>query len=330
MKKRSFGIIGTGIIAGKFTAACHRAKTAAPLAVGSRSLESAQAFAKEHQIERAYGSHVELLNDPDIDVIYVAVPTSFHFEIAMLALQAGKHVLCEKPFCIFKSDAEKLMAFARSKNLFIMEGLWTRFLPTIRQARQWIAEGRIGTPRFVDMEYTIALDLEHAKPRMIKKELGGGAVLDLGVYTLSVASCLLGANPVDYRVLGQAGEEGVDLAAVMALTYPGNVLATMRVGFLSGDTAGAMGRICGDKGLIELPRFFCCNHARLVIGGEPVEACHAEYDVAEGFVYQIEAVSEAISRGGIEQEWMPHEDTVTMTGILEDMMNQLFPGFSKY
>lgn len=170
--KVKWGIMGTGWIASQFARDLEHAGNAVKAAVGSRTRESAEKFAAEYGFASGYGSYEELLQDPEVDIIYVATPHPFHKENVMACLEAGKAVLCEKPFTMNGRQLEQLVETARSRKLFLMEGMWTRFLPPIVQARKWIAEGRIGEVRLVKADFGFRIGWE-PEGRLLNPDLGG-------------------------------------------------------------------------------------------------------------------------------------------------------------
>ena len=191
MEKVRWGILGTGAIAKQFVQALRFVPEAEVFAVGSRSRASAQEFADKKGIPRRHASYDDLASDPDVDVVYIATPHPFHAENATLCLEAGKAVLCEKPFCVNAAEAERVVGLARKKRLFIMEGMWTRFFPLMEEVRRLVSEGAIGEVRMLNVDFGFRADLDPAS-RLFDPKLGGGALLDVGVYCVSFASMILG------------------------------------------------------------------------------------------------------------------------------------------
>jgi len=189
--KVRWGILGTGAIARQFVQGLNSVPEAEVLAVGSRSSASAQEFADRRSIPRRHASYDDLASDPDVDVVYIATPHPFHAENATLCLEAGKAVLCEKPFCVNAAEAERVVELAREKRLFIMEGMWTRFFPLMEEVRRLVSEGDIGEVRMLNVDFGFRADLDPAS-RLFDQRLGGGALLDVGVYCVSFAAMILG------------------------------------------------------------------------------------------------------------------------------------------
>src|ERR687897_753724 len=207
MDSMRWGILGTGRIVREFAAGLRDTPGAETLAVGSRTEDSAREFAASLGIPRHYSSYAELVTDPDVDVVYVATPHPFHAENVTLCLEAGKHVLCEKPMTVNAAQAERLIALAQEEELFLMEGMWTRFYPLMERVRHLISSGAIG------------------EPRLLNPDLGGGALLDVGVYCVSLSSMIFG--PPD-RVTGLAhlGETGVDEQSAAILEHGDGRIST--------------------------------------------------------------------------------------------------------
>ena len=208
MKKFRWGILGTGAIARQFVQGLRSLPEAEVFAVGSRSEASATKFADKRNIPRRHASYDVLASDPDVDVVYIATPHPFHAENATLCLQAGKAVLCEKPFCVNAAEAERVVELAREKRLFIMEGMWTRFFPLMEEVRRLVSEGAIGEVRMLNVDFGFRADLDPAS-RLFDQRLGGGALLDVGVYCVSFSSMVLG-RPSGFVSLPHLGETGVD------------------------------------------------------------------------------------------------------------------------
>jgi len=220
-----WGILGTGKIAGEFAEGLRQLKDAKLLAVGSRQLATAQRFAHQQDVPRAYGSYGELVEDSEIDVVYIATPHVTHKTFCLLCLAAGKAVLCEKPFTLNRAEAAEVVALARQKGLFCMEAMWMRFIPLMRRVQQLITAGAIGEVRMLHASLGLQVPFDPAH-RAYNLALGGGALLDLGVYGLSLAVQLLGA-PQTITSHATIGTTGVDEQAAVILGYPQGQLATI-------------------------------------------------------------------------------------------------------
>ena len=225
MNKIRWGILGTGMVARDVANDFALVKQAELLAVGSRSQETAQAFADEYGISRACGSHASLLEDKDVDIIYVATPHFRHHEDCLAVLSAGKAVMCEKPFTLNARQAREVIAVAREKQLFCMEAMWMRFNPLIREMKKRIEEGELGEIRSLRVNFGYPVFYE-PNSRLFSLQYGGGALLDRGVYTLSLANYLLG-KPEKIQSHAAIGESGVDTQSAYLLSYANGAVAEL-------------------------------------------------------------------------------------------------------
>ncbi|WNV82029.1 Gfo/Idh/MocA family oxidoreductase [Umezawaea sp. Da 62-37] len=315
-----WGVVAPGGIADVVTSDLVRVRGAEVVAVSSRALPRAQAFAAKHGIPRAYGATADLLADPEVDVVYVATPHAQHHEVVREALLAGKHVLCEKPFTLTVADARELADLAKERGLFLMEAMWTRFNPLVRRIRELIAEGAIGDVRAVhaDFGFTADYDPEH---RLWDPALGGGALMDLGVYPVSFAHMVLG-EPESVTVHGSLAPTGVDADAALLLAYPGGAHALLTCSLIS--TPEVRATIVGSGGRIEVPEPFF-NPAAIVVNG--VEE-RAELD-GNGYTPQLAEVTQRIANGYTESPEMPLDDTVAVLRTLTTALAALGVDYAK-
>ncbi len=223
--KIRWGILGTGNIAQSFAEGLSALPDAEVIAVGSRSITSAHHFANRFNVPHRHASYQTLVEDPEVDVIYIATPHPLHKENCLLCLEAGKAVLCEKPFTLNAAEALEVITAARTHRLFLMEAMWTRFLPAMAKVRELLAAGTIGELRMItaDFGFRAPFDPSH---RLFAPELGGGALLDVGIYPLSLTSMLLGA-PSSIVSMAHLGETGVDEQSAVILGYPEGQLALL-------------------------------------------------------------------------------------------------------
>jgi predicted dehydrogenase len=251
-----WGILGTGYISRAFAEGLRPLPGAKLVAIASRTLSSAQQFAREFDVARAYGSYEALVQDADVDVVYIGTPNSRHRDDCLLCLGAGKPVLCEKPFALNARQASEVIEFARKQHLFCMEAMWMRFLPLVQRVRQMVQGGAIGEvcTLTADFGYPAAFD---PSSRLFNRELGGGALLDRGVYLLSLAYFLLGEPE---RVVGEAAiaTTGVDDQSSYLLKYPGGQLAMLSANLRT--HAGNEAVITGTRGQIRIHAPFYKPH----------------------------------------------------------------------
>lgn len=301
MEKIRWGIISTGGIATAFAKAINFLDDAELVAVGSRSQASADAFGDEHGIPNRYDSYEALVNDPDVDVVYIGTPHTFHYENMLLALNAGKHVLCEKAFTINTKEAQECINLAREKNLFLMEAMWMYFIPSIVKLRELLAEGIIGDVLMVQAHFNMLLDLD-PQSRIMNPELGGGAMLDVGIYPISFARMVLGLPNNIYSHV-ELSETGVDLQAGLLFAYDDGKSALLSMGVHSHMPNNAI--IKGTKGYIEVhPNFWHPTELSIHVAGDAARTLEIGYD-STGLNYEAQEVHKCIRAGKTESDIMP-------------------------
>ena len=245
MENFRVGIIGAGHIAEKMAWTLTQMQGAEPYAVASRSLDKAQCFGSKYGFRKAYGSYEELLDDPQVELVYVATPHSFHHRHVRMCLEKGKPVLCEKAFMLNRAQAEDVINLAREKKIFLAEAIWTRYEPSRRILEDIIASGEIGTPTFLkaSLSYPVA-----DKERLRKAELGGGALLDLGVYCINFALMNFGSDIESIRSSCIKNEEGMDMQETFTFQYKDGRTAMLAASVLCADDR--QGIVSGEKGYV--------------------------------------------------------------------------------
>lgn len=223
MTRTRWGIIGTGNIASQFARGLALLDDAELVAVGSRTAESAHEFGERFGARTRHASYADLASDPDVDAVYIATPHPLHLENTLLGLEAGKAVLCERPFAINAHQAEVMIATARKRGVFLMEAMWTRFLPHMVRLREIVASGAIGELRMLQADFGFRTSF-NPQGRLFDPALGGGALLDVGIYPISLASMLLG-TPTRVTSMAHLGATGVDEQSAIILGYGGGQLA---------------------------------------------------------------------------------------------------------
>jgi predicted dehydrogenase len=314
-----WGIIGPGRIASQVINDFPYVAGAEALAVASRSIERAQAFATDHGLARAYGSYAEIMSDQDVDAVYIATPHPQHYAIALAAVAAGKAALVEKTFTATVAGAEEIITAARHQRVFVMEAMWTRFQPAIVTARSLIDDGAIGEVRQVQADLGVDRPYDPAD-RLFDPAQGGGAMLDLGVYVVSFAQYFLG-TPDRIAVNGSLTPTGVDAEAGVLLGYDDGRVATLLMS-LKHHTPGAA-RIHGTKGWIEVPPRFHHPH-RIVLchkGQEP--EIISRPPLGTGYSHELIEVTECIRAGRTESVIMPLSDTLAVQRILNGACEKL-------
>lgn len=249
-----WGVLGSGAIAHGFVQGLRVLPDARVVAVASRSVSNAKAFAQTHAIPVAHTNYSELVRNPEVDVVYVATPHDRHAEDCLLALEHGKAVLCEKPFTINAQQARTVIEAARRHKVFCMEAMWMRFIPAIRKAHDLVQSGAIGEVRLLSADFAVANQFD-PRSRFFARELGGGALLDLGVYPLALASLILG-QPSAIATQAALGTTGVDDQSAVVLSYPAGRLAVIYASLRVWSPQEAV--IMGSHGRIRIHAPFYC------------------------------------------------------------------------
>lgn len=301
------GIIGAGWIAHKMSLGIAPLKDIEIYAIASRSIEKAKEFATEHNIPAAYGSYEEMLDDPEVDLVYIATPHSHHFAHAMLALEHGKPVLVEKAFTANAKQAEILIETARSKGLFITEAIWTRYMPLSHKIREIMESGIIGDSRIITA--TLCYMMEH-KERIVRPDLCGGALLDLGVYALNFARMYFGTDIVKTVSNCHLGPTGIDMHESISLSYADGRMANLQSGALC--LNDRQGIISGTEGYIRVDNINCPEVVEVYRNYELVARFTRPEDMINGYEYQVIEAKRCIESGLTESPMMPHEETISI------------------
>ena len=313
MDKIRWGILSTGRIAHRFAEAVKGMQDAELVAVGSRSIEKARQFAAEYSIPHAHATYENLANDADLDAIYVSTPHPMHKDSSILCLNAGKAVLCEKPFTLNAAEAEAVIQTARAKNVFLMEAMWTRFLPGLVKVRELIASDAIGEPRMVTADFGFRANFD-PKSRLFDPHLGGGGLLDVGVYCVSFASMVFG-RPEQVTSLAQLGQTGVDEQAAWVLGYGGGQLALMSSAVRT--TTQHEAWISGTTGMIKLHTpWYAPTKLSLLIPGQAEQVIDLAFE-GNGFNYQAAEVGKCLRIGKKESSILPLDETLQVMNTLD-------------
>ena len=319
MTSLRWGILATGGIAHAFTSDLKTAGRTVT-AVGSRRLDSAQAFAEQYGIPHAHGSYAELVADPEVDIVYIATPHSHHLAGAALALQHGKHVLIEKPLTLDADQAVAIRDLAADHGLLAMEAMWTRYLPHMVRLREILADGVIGEVRLVSADHTqnITDDPSH---RLNDLALGGGALLDLGIYPVSFAWDVLGA-PGEIRATAQLAATGADTDVAIAMVHANGGVSSL---LTSSRAAGAnAAQVVGTKGRIEIDGVFYAPTTFRVFGadGALVEEFRTEID-GRGMQFQALHAEQLVAQGRTDGDILPIAQSVAIMGTLDEIRRQI-------
>jgi predicted dehydrogenase len=308
-----WGVIGPGGIANQFADGMTLVGDGEIVAVASRSMERADAYGDRWGVAGRYDSAEALVDDADVDAVYVATPHSRHEADTLLALGAGKHVLCEKPFALNATQAQRMAGTARERGVFCMEALWTRFLPSYRLLQEVIADGRIGDVLLVEGDFGFRMPVQPG--RHFDLELGGGALLDLGIYPIQLCTLLLG-RPERIVADGVLAETGADEQVAAVMHFAGDRLGVVKAALRV--PMSCTGRIMGTDGVIELPAFMHCP-AWVVVNGERIDTAWE----GEGLRFQVEEVHRCLAEGATESSVMPLDETVAIARILDEIRAQI-------
>ncbi len=302
MRKIQWGIVGAGRIAGSFARDMPFVANGELAAVASRSPERAGEFARRHGIGRAYGGYEALFADEAIDAVYIATPHAQHLANASAALRAGKAVLCEKPLTLNATECRSLLAVAGETAGYLMEGMWTWFLPAVRQAVRWVGEGRIGRLRHVQADFGYPQLPFDARRREYDAALGGGCLLELGVYPVALSQLFQQAEPLSLKVTTHRAPNGVEDDLVAVLKFPDSV-STLAASFRCKLRNWAY--VIGEEGYIAIPDFWRAGEALHYRLDECVEHFR-DGRTSLGFNYEAFAVGEDLLAGRNESLVVPH------------------------
>lgn len=311
-------ILGAGKIAGTMAKTMGKMDVAESYAVASRSMEKAEKFAKEYGFEKAYGSYEEMVQDSQVQLVYVASPHSHHYEHVKLCLEHGKHVLCEKAFTVNRSQAEELFALAESKGLLLTEAMWVRYMPMAKTLREVLDSGIIGKVSTVTANLYYLID---GVERIQKPELAGGALLDVGVYTLTFASIVMGDEIKEIHANAIKTESGVDAQTQITIFYQSGAMASLCSGIMS--ISDRKGIIYGSNGFIIVENINNFESIRVYDTTRNLVKeilCPAQIS---GYEYQVEACVSAIQKGQTQCEQMPHSETLEIMGQMDEVRRQI-------
>jgi predicted dehydrogenase len=308
-----WGIMGTGRIAGDFATGLRALPDAELAAVGSRSAAAAAAFAERFGPTRRHADYAALAADPDVDIVYVATPHPFHHANARLCLEAGKAVLCEKPFTLNADQARDLVALARARGLFLMEAMWTRFLPAMVEIRHRVEAGELGEVRLLTADFGFRKPFDPGH-RLYDPELGGGALLDIGVYLVSLSSLLFGP-PTAIRSLAEFGASGVDEREALLLGHPDGALAQLTATISAATPQEAM--IVGDEGWLQIhPLWWKAARYTIARAGREPETVAVPF-AGNGYNYEAAEAMRCLRAGETESPGMPLAETVSIMETLD-------------
>ena len=312
-----FGIIGAGRISNKFCDAVRHIEGAEVVAVSSKDFDRAKDFAEKNQVSFYYDSYDTMLSREDIDAVYIATTHNFHYENLLACIEHGKHVLCEKCMVLTKKQAETVFALAEEKNLFVMEAMWSCFLPHIKKVRQWIQEERIGK---ITLANAVIGFIGEKDPhnRLYNPDLAGGALYDIGVYAIEIMSYLIHKDIRNVKSTLLFANTGVDTHDNITLSFD-DCIANLQ----SSISVKVEEQAClyGTKGYIKIPHFHNGEDCFLYgLDDKIIEEFHET--PVNGFIYEIEEVIRCVRAGKRESDVVPHKDTIRCADIFDQCFSE--------
>jgi predicted dehydrogenase len=313
-----WGILGPGWISEKFAAALRHVPHAELYAVGSRSQERAGAFARKHGIQRSYGSYERLVEDKDVDVVYVATPHPLHCANTLLCLEHGKAVLCEKPFAMNEKEVRLMITKARERRLFLMEAMWSRFLPSVEKVLELILAGEIGDVVQVksDLGFRAAVNPDG---RLYNPALGGGSLLDVGVYPAFMATLVLG-EPDEIRSSAILTDRGIDTSLSAVLSYRSGALATISCA-ITAETATET-EIAGTRGTILMHRKWFMPNPVTVRHHDGRSETYEFFVASNGYECEAIEVTNCLLEGKTESPRLPLDFSLKLIRVLDTIRSQ--------
>ena len=313
-----WGFVGCGHICHRFITGIFHSKNSVVSAVYGRRPERANTFADQYNIKHRFYDVDQMIQSGTIDVAYIGVTHAFHVEFAKRFLEAGIPVLCEKPLAPNAQMARELVQCARDNNTFLMEAMWTRFFPAIKDVQEWIKSGKIGKVESIISTFGFRMNNIDVTSRAIAPEHAGGVLLDLGVYQISIMNMLLKEKPLNIKASGWMGKAGTDETTVAIAEYPDNIMGLMTCAYNS--LMDNNMTIYGEKGSITLEKFYSPIRAKLTY--EQFEITKNYNHPAEGFQYEIDYVAECLRQGRKEPEIMTWDETIEVIEIMDGIRKQ--------
>ena len=310
--KFRWGILGPGSIANKFATGLAVLPDHELYAVGSRTPERAEAFAKQYGASKIHSTYEALAADPDVDAIYAARPHTFHAEDVLTCIAAGKPVLVEKPFTVNEKQARRIVDASRAAKVFLMEAMWSRFIPATVAARKMIAEGKIGDPLMIQADFGFRAGI-NPNGRLFNPDLAGGGLLDVGVYPISFSSMIFG-EPTQVASLAEIGETGVDFLAGAVLGHSGGRISMISTGIRINTPQAAV--VIGAEGTLRMPApFWNPRKVVLAAGGKEEEF---DFPIAgNGYEFEAIEVANCVRAGKIESDGLPLDESISVVRTMD-------------
>ena len=309
-----WGIIATGTIANNFAKTVNQmGEEAKVIACASRNVKRAKEFAEQYGIEKYYGSYEELVQDEEVDAVYISTPNNYHLENMKMCIEAGKAVLCEKPFTTNAKEAKEIFDLARKKGVFVMEAFWVKVLPLHLKLQELLKENVIGQVKHVRAEFGFVAD-EKRRARKLDSSLAGGALLDIGIYNLGFAGLVFGLEPKNILSSVSMSEFGTDEYETLVLEYENGKTASLTSSI--GMAMPTEGVIYGTEGKIYFPNYKLAEKLRIERYDGTSQEIVMPFDI-NGYEYEIREVAKGIKNNQVESQLHPHKDTLAMMELLD-------------
>jgi len=314
----NWGILGAGKIAEKFVSDFAFVENGKVVAVASRDIQKSSGLAAKYRVQKSYGSYHEMLKDPTIDVVYIATPHNFHFEHTLMCFEYGKHVLCEKPITVNAQQLRILITKANEKNLFLMEALWTAFIPSIRQMMDWISENRIGKITLIQAEFGF---IGNADPngRLYNPGLAGGALLDIGIYPLTFAQMVAQSEIESFQVQAVKSATGIDVTNAIQIKYANGTIAQLASSVTT--SLQNRGMVYGEHGRIEIPEFWKSKKVDVFTNG--ASEGFVDGTSSWGYCHEASHVNEMLLAKKHESHVMPLSRSLQMVELMDALRNEM-------
>ncbi len=319
MRTINWGIIGAGNISSKFATALKDMENTNIRAVAARDLKKSEIFAKEFGADIAYGSYEELANDPEVDVVYIGTLHTEHKKNTELCLKNKKAVLCEKPFTLNAKDTNYLMNLAKENNVFLMEAMWTKFLPVTNKVKAWIAEGKIGTVKRIEIGFGFSNPIDYTS-RAFNYDMAGGALLDMGVYPITYAIDIMGALPVKMESYAGILENGVDEHNLTIFQFENGAIASLSSAVSV--NVGKSAVFVGDKGKIEVDEFWVADKAYVYDNSGNLVDTYEEESRINGYEFEAYEVNQCLRESKLESDRLPLQDTLDIMEIMDGIRSK--------
>jgi predicted dehydrogenase len=318
MMSVKFGIIGLGGISNRFASVLNSVDGVELAAVASSNLAKAEEFAKKHNAAKASKSYLDLVEDKNVDVVYIGLTHNFHYESIKLCLSHGKGVICEKPMVLTKKDAEELSAIAQDKKLLLMEAMWSRFTPAYIKAKEWVQSGRIGQVKLIHASFCFNFPFDPSH-RLFNPVLAGGSLYDAGVYPIEFATGILGENPKQVSGFASICETGVDDYAAFSMRFESGALASLSCGMSAVTNRDAC--IYGTNGHVVVYDFIGARRCDLLDNNNNLIE-RFEEDFTDGFIFEVKHFADLFRNGKTESSIMPLKDSIACAGIFDELTEQ--------